>query len=674
MALAHIEILDYVNNAIQCKIDIGKNKYYQILIGDSDNLVGGLPVIENNITSTNILGPLSADELGRKNISIPQNIFDKQNNKLKLLSYYDKDKKGIAVSDVLSVIVNQSAKNKEPELSFSKNNIMNSENYGNTVNSYHTSFSIKENKMSNSMFWASLIPMIGGAVKSLLPGIGGAVKNILPNLLNNAPNIIGSVIGGAVKPQTGSTPVTGVSNPPASGNALMQLLNSPEITALLQNLLQQTLNSSSAKSVTSRANSLQRRINGKYSEAKIAPALLAALPGLMPLLQQILSPETIGKVLDHPQKMIGAVTDSIAKLGELGIASHEQDLQHLRAIHPDIGPPVDGLLESFSMAITENQKLIPYKLLKTVKIKFASVTTVNCEGKDCLIYNYGGKIIFPVQIESPKPIGNCILQLCVKDVKTSKLLLIKNFKYKTSADIAGSYPVLEEMDYKNLNSNNDYLVGVSIIFKNKTKENIGVYCSEVIHFTNSHYFSSVKGKGEPIPLNDIQVHRAFWHRLWQTKFSKEVMRTKIHFKYYCMLTNDKDGVGKMETLTKPVKTEDKYERSMLLKSGIKINIGDLNKLIPIISKQNVLEENQLNAINSPDFLSSYNTVAQDIIKMNGFENEIAMLWVFPELSMHELILKKINKTNEYGMVVELTDEIVQFPLPTSLYFIGTKNK
>lgn len=662
MALAHLEISDYVNNSIQCRIDIGKNRFYQFLIGDTESNNNGLRIIEENGRSTQVLGPLDTDELGRKNISLPLNIFDKKNNKLQLLSYRNKEKKGIAISEILPVMVNHSANLEKPELSFSKNTTMQQNSYGHNINSYNTSFSVKENKMSDAMFLASLLPMLGTAVKGLLPV-----------LIENAPKIIGSLTGGAPNPQANTAPASDGSTPPAD-NPLMKLLNSPEVTALLQSLLQQTLNSTSNKPVASRASSLQKQINVRYSEAKFAPALIAALPALMPLLQQLLSPETIGKVLDHPQKMIGAVTDGLAKLGEVGIASHEQDLQHLRALNPGTGPAVDSLLESMSMSIVENKKLISYKLLRSVKIKFAKVFTVDCDGKNCLLYNYGGKIIFPVEITTPKAIGNCILQLSIKDVKTSEILIIKNFKYKTAGDIPLSYPSLESTDYKKLPSNNDYLVSINLIFKDKAKNNIGVFTSEVIHFSDSYLFASVKGKGESVVLNDISVHRAFWHKIWQTKFTKEIMRSKIHIKYYCILTKDKDGVGKMETLIKPKKTEDNYEKSILMKTGMKISIADLNKLIPLISKNSILQENQLNAISSPEFLSSYNTLAQDIIQMNGFENEIAMLWSFPELSMHELLLKKIIKTNEYGMVTEMADELVKFPLPTSLYFIGTKNK
>lgn len=662
MALAFITLLDYADSAISCKIDIGKSRYYQLVVGEERESKGGLPLMDNTSTSK-LFGPLSADEIGRRNISVPMSIFTDKLNRLQLLSYADKDKNGLAISDSVRIVVSH-IQNRKPSLSFSKNIMMENAFSNNPIKTYHTSFSVKENKMSTGMFWASLLPVIGGAVQSLLP-----------KLMNKAPDILRSLTGErAAIPATTVTP--GTATTAAPGNALVQLLNSPEVSALLQSLLQQTLTPAAnapAATATARASSIQKQINTKYSEAKIAPALLAALPALLPLLQQVLSPETIGKVLDSPQKMIGAVTDSITKIGELGIASREQDLAHLRALNPGTGPAVDALLASFSMTLSENKKLIQYKRIRSVKVKFSDVETVDCEGKSCLIYGYGGKLIFPVAITAPKPIGRCVLQLSVKDLKTSKLLLTKNFNYKTVESIAANYPHLELSEYKSISSNSDYLFCISLIFKGKKRENMGAYASEVVHLTDSYVYASVSGKGEAIPLNDTVAHRPFWHKIWSTRFSKELMRTSIHVKYYCVLTADQEGIGKMETVTKPVKTDDRYGKSVLMKTGVRINIAELNKILPTISSYPSLSQSQLRAISTPEFLSSYHTVAQEIIKVDGFINEIAMFWAFPEVIIHEVILKKIVTGNAYGMVTDLDTEVVRFPLPSSLYLIGVKN-
>jgi hypothetical protein len=663
MALSIVTVLDYTDQGINCKIDIGKSKYYQLVIGENRGPKEGLPMLENTSISK-LYGPLATDELGRRNIAVPLNIFTDKLNRLQLLSYTDENKNGLAISDSIAVRVSH-IQNQRPAFSFSKNSTMENAFPNNHIPTYNTAFSVKENKMSSSMFWASLLPVIGGAVKSLLP-----------SLISKAPDLLRSVTGGIPSAPATTTGATAGATAGASGNALIQLLNSPEVSALLQSLLQQTLTpapNTPAAPATARASSLQREIKTKYSEAKIAPAVLAALPALMPLLQQLLSPETIGKVLDSPQKMIGAVTDSIAKLGELGIASHEQDLAHLRALNPGTGPAVDALLASFSMTVSENKKLVQYKRVSAVKVKFSDVETVDCEGKTCLIYEYSAKLVFPLEITTPKPIGRCLVQLTVKDLKSSKLLLIKNFNYKNTQSIASDYPSLEPSDYKNIASNNDYLVGVSLIFRGRKKENLGAYASEIVHLTDRYIYASVGGKGETIPLNDTVLHRPFWHKIWSTRFSKELMRTSIHVKYYCVLTAEQDGIGKMETLTKPVKTEDRYGKTMLMKTGMKINIAELNKILPTISSYPSLNAAQMNAISGPEFCSSYHTVAQDIIKVDGFINEIAMFWAFPEVMIHELILKKITNRNAYGMVTDVESETVKFPLPSSLYLIGTKN-
>src|SRR5688572_20952844 len=124
MALAHLEVTGYENDNVLCKLDIGKNRYFQLVIGEGRYSNKGLPAIENIKNTSRIFGPLEEEELGRKTISVPQNVFDKKNDRIQLISYKDKDKKGIAVSDVLSVSTNDIVTRDRPVFSFSNNSHM----------------------------------------------------------------------------------------------------------------------------------------------------------------------------------------------------------------------------------------------------------------------------------------------------------------------------------------------------------------------------------------------------------------------------------------------------------------------------------------------------------------------------------------------------------------------
>jgi hypothetical protein len=50
-----------------------------------------------------------------------------------------------------------------------------------------------------------------------------------------------------------------------------------------------------------------------------------------------------------------------------------------------------------------------------------------------------------------------------------------------------------------------------------------------------------------------------------------------------------------------------------------------------------------------------------------------MIWVGPVLKLFSCKLNKIKTTNESGLVTEVEEEIIQFPLPVSVRIIGIKS-
>lgn len=678
MALAIFSIDSQNENSISLNIDIGNNSYFEIWIGEGQQNTNGVKTIEHIHHMTKLEGPLDDSQLGRNTFSIPRNVLNNRSNNIQLMSFRTKDKKGICVSEIMALTRSMNFSNEmaiSPKIfSMRQTDPIHHAQF----QSYSAPFTIRENKVSNAMFLAGLMPMIGSIV-----------QRVAPTVLQNLPNILGSLLGNNASPSApaaaapaatvgSSAPATAppTSAPPIAPDAsaqIVQLLNDPQVSALLQNILGQTLNGTSRTPVSARASALQYQLKSKYSEAKIAPALLAALPALMPLLQNLLSPETIGRVLDAPQRMVGAVADGLVKVGEVAIQSHEQDLRHLRELNPGTGPAVDSLLAAFSMAIAENKKLVGYKKSKQLTIQFDEMTSMDCDGKNCIMYRYGLPLRFPFTLQSPKPIQRCMIQLCIKETSSAKILVLKNFKYAKSNDIKAQPPTLDKEDYQELKPNQEYLVTLDFICKNGNKQNVGCYQSQVIHLISNYAFSTVTKVGTAIPLNDIKLHRSFWHQLWQTTYTSEFKRLRINLKYYCQLNAEKSGIGRMETLTKLEKTDDDYERYFKMKTGLQIGIADLNLLTHTLTKNPMLNQEQLQPLSNPDFLENYHTMSQDILKMNGFNNEITTLWAFPDVSIHDIVLKKVAGTNGNGLINKIEDEIIQLAMPTAINLIGTKN-
>ena len=93
---------------------------------------------------------------------------------------------------------------------------------------------------------------------------------------------------------------------------------------------------------------------GEWSTAQFAPLLAAApmLTQLMPLLQQVLTPETVKTLIGavSPKEVIGAVTDSLKEIGKLGLENNKQLQDWLKKLDPGVDDAgLDRLLEGMSL-------------------------------------------------------------------------------------------------------------------------------------------------------------------------------------------------------------------------------------------------------------------------------------------------------------------------------------
>ncbi|MFZ6012345.1 MAG: hypothetical protein ACOYXT_18525 [Bacteroidota bacterium] len=644
MALSILKNGELTDQGWSFPIDIGKNRYYRYVIGTEESKhPSGLKEISEKTFVSPLIGPLSPTAFGRDVIHVPLDRFSKEASLIQLYSYRTKDQKALAVSDIKKVKPH-SLRDEDlvlPDISFSYslNQPMNYQ-YSSYAYAENVPFSYRERKMSNAMFLDSIMRMVGGA----LPGLG----NILSGLTGGG--------GGGIPAQ------------------LTALLNSPEVTRILQQLLTQTLQGTNTAPVAAAARQ-QALVEsfGRYSEAKIAPALLAAMPALMPLLQQVLTPETIGRVLDAPQRMVGAVTDSLVNLGRVGIESHEQDLRHLRELHSVTGPPVDALLATLSLSLSAQEKLDKFRRLDSVHLKFADVTPLAIEGRQRVVYSANQALSFPLIFESPGAVTNVKLQLAIKRPTDSKTVYLKTYKIKRVENGAlKQKPTVSLETVKNkLKPNEEYMVTAQLTWTNKKNETVGTVMSQLVYLMENYIYAGTDSSGEPIPLNDVDKFREFWHKVWAVSFKPEKKRYKIDCKYYYILEKDRSNIGRMETLTK--EEDDSFPVHMKMKSGSILNVKALNMLLPKISQYQPLTEEELAALDSDEFTQRFHAVARMGLDFNGYDKENAVLWVYPEVKMHKFILKTPVSINPNGAVTGLVDKAVFFPVPSSVHFIGAKS-
>lgn len=660
--------------------ELGSNRWYQLAIGDASvDRSAGFPQLGAPVWTSPLVGPLPDHALGKTSIELPAAHLDREHRSVQLTSFRNRERHGPAVSDIVRVAVPTRAQADFPTLAFSLRHPM--ETY--TVDppraapwTYAEPMAYREVRpVSNAMFLGKLIPVLSGLVSKVAPVVKQLIKAPAGGGQSPLGSLLGALLGGKQEAGTTEQPAEGVIKPETA-----ELL-----TQLLAQLAKPGTAAAPAPPATepAKAQSLavQRyAIATEYSHAAVAPALLAALPALMPLLEKVLTPETIKSVLDtaNPTKIIGAVTDSMKEIGKLGLDFDKQTNEHLRALNPmGVHAPVDDLLKGMGMAaalthgVAKERGEPAYRRIESVELTFSGTSPVTVHGRSRVCYRAGEQIAFALDVKTPRPIADARLSLLVKNSETRKVLVRKSFSLPQVA--GGRLPRRAELsgdDIKALRAGEEYLVCAYLTWKNSKGKVIGTSRTQLITLTGEYIFDRVE-PGTVVPLNDVAKHRAFWHKIWEGALSKDYYKVDFSGKYYYVLEPDRPANAPIATATKFQPNGEKVKRGKL-KAGMTTSLAALNALIPQISTGKPLPEAQIAALRSSDFVSRFNTAARFQAAVSGKPGVTAALWVYPEVSLHEVVLYKAASTDADSHVRELVEERVRFPIPVSLHVIGAR--
>ena len=668
------------------RVDLGRNRFFQYSIGDETvERDRGFPVLGGPSFTSPLLGPLPDAALGRTTLEIPVARFDREHRFLQLTSYRTKERHGPALSDIVRAPVTGRVPN-EPNglapIAFSMRHDMDAYTIDTAPPPLAHAASWRPAQpmayrevrpVSSAMFLGSIIPVLSGLVSKVAPVVSGLLKG-------GGGKIIGALLGGLTKGGGG-----GGTAAPA------EPLIKPETAALLQQLLQQLAQPATPAqpaaaggggTATASSFALSRKYvtASEYSHAAVAPALLAALPALMPLLEKVLTPETIKGILDtaNPTKIIGAVTDSVKEIGKLGLDFDKQSNEHLRALNPmGVHAPVDDLLKGMGFAaslghgVTSVKGEPAYRRVESVELHFAGASPVMIHGRSRVCYRAGEQVAFALDVKTPRPIGDATLALLVKDPETRKILVRKSIPVGQVQN--GRLPKRAELaagEVKELATGEEYLVCAYLTWKNSKGKVIGTSRTQLITLVGEYTFDRVE-EGKVVPLNDVSKYRSFWHKVWQGSFTKEFFKVDFEAKYYYILDPKGDRNAPVETKLSFADEKERVRHGRL-RSGMTTTLAALNDLIPQISTGKGLNEPQLAALRSSDFVARFNTAARTRAALSGKAGVSAALWVYPEVKLHQIVLFKAASTDADSHVRELTEERVYFPIPVTLHVIGAR--
>ncbi|MBL6445550.1 hypothetical protein JMN32_04475 [Fulvivirga sp. 29W222] len=764
MALAILQLKGQEPGRYIFEADIGTNSWYEFKIGKSKRKFRGMEFVDEvQYQSTLIKSPVKENTGFQTHflISLESGKFEGDSRYMQLFSYKTKTKISPAISEVLTVV--PSVRDWNDDFKLPKMMSMHQQTYDQqSIVVRNAPFKLKDNKVSEAFFFNTLLGAVPGILNNalpmlgkLLPGLQSAAPTIskiadtagkiLPELTKVIPKDVKPGAEGAkqvlqnISPETisailqiiqgqvgGSTNGHSNGSSKANGHAATQSLQkyshdfaiNPAMLMQLAPLLEKVLSPETIKAIGDNPVKLFKAVSDsalkfqkmeldhlekinpgvddpgldsivkgmaygrpRYSQAKIAPALLAALPALMPVLQKVLSPDMIKAIGEQPVKLFNAIANA-------GLKHTQQELNHLEKINPGVDDPAfDNIVNSMSV---KSAVSIDSTFSNMVSIKFLNAKGIIVAGKEKVVYDRRNKISLPIELqvsakakEAVITIPKGIFQLIIQDGDTMEVLLEKKIKEK---NIALGSPLdvvnLSSDEAKKLPVHKDLKVELTFNWK-KGDKILGTFMNHYIVLTDGYLFQRAGSEFTThFVLNDVDQFRNYWHKIWEGGPTSH-KRWKIDFecKYYYHLNEEDASIKKLSTRKKKVSDSahsddagDDYRRkiSAKLKSGMEISLEAYNELLKLHDLP-PLDQEKLNAFRSQEFVKQAATAARFSADFRGRQGETSALWAYPEGNFQSYTLSKVVAADATGMVTEVQDEEVQFPKFSSVHFIGTQS-
>jgi hypothetical protein len=671
MALAILKQSESGGGKLAFQLGLGGNRYYRLLVGGPETVnEQGMARMERVARQTQVIGPTPEHPSGQLEIAVPRRWFDRQNRHLQLVSYSNAQGHGAAWSDLVPVMGFQDD---------SGDALVPLGVRGMSVDGYSSrstqamslpaaqssAFAYKEVTLSKANSFLDIL-------KGLLPGLLTGAKDAVSKAADKNPN---------------ASPVL---------SSLQQLLGSPQIMDILQAIL------GAAKPGVATAQSMSYSV---HSRAMTIPpglldALLKAVPALAPVLQSavqgVTNPQFIDaigrnspvtKILDSSTGIIrdalglnldlNTNVEDMTKFGTDINALVAQMLNAPSAFAGSKSLSLPGRARAFSAAS------VPAADLQKAGISFLPVPHVllsfgyeaGGEGRADLasLHFAGGQpIAVPLHLNTPKPISKALLVLRV--IRLDGVVMAEQ-RHQLSNLQAGVLPVLPRFEASvlaGLEPGQEHTLSVRLLWPGKNQQRLGTAVSRIVSFLPQLSYDRVlEADGPLLPLNDLDRHRAAWHKVWGAGLTEDFRDIDLDCKYFVTLRRDMQPSARLETLTE-FQESDGDQKTGRLKSGMEWGLEALNALLPILDKGAPLSLEELRALDTPQFAHRFTQVARIKVDFWGLAGESVALWVYPEVRMTRIALKAIAGVNAHGQVTAMQERTISLPIPEKIHFIGAK--
>lgn len=685
MALAFITFAGITGDSADFELDIGSNRFYTYKIGKKITTLNGLKVVDERVYESPFLPGPDLQVVGYKfPVQIPIRLFSNQAPYVQIFSYYDKNKKSPAVSNIVHVY---------PLLNIGDDLFLEKSLSGDCM---------EAQKFQKSVFWQNGCQNTCRVCSFSFMEDSKGYDRFREHIIKAARII------------SPSTP-TQLNHP--AGEQYRHSDNNDFIVRLIASIQSTTQKGDRERFIPlypphslSKFCSYSKRppgfVKNYYTPVKklnYYPDLgfmgnvnqgspLMSSDARIQIFTQILMtyPRFIQMFADNPDKLVHVLEEVIGKkYFSYPTQSTNQKSGVLTGNSRIPGSPFEQFVWKIGSALVYKDRTFAFSHSmnqpgSSIVIEKGSFVSVN--GKPKFVYSGKESILFSVHLNINSGLEKekrtrVIIYLVIKEPIQNEAILQKKYFRKDVVEKSEWELDLTPQEISKLPKNRDLLVVLRFSYLGPGNTVIeGGTDTYPVFIANEYFFKSIGSKvGDPIPLTNRNKYRNFWNKIWEGGgITKKRWKIEVNTKYYIYFRYDLSTNGRVETRIMQAQQDPDSDREMtiegMMKSGLEVSPDELNNLMLVLGKGSFLEDARLNCLKTDEMSGDYNSEAQTFIKLKGKAHETGIIWAYPEICLYECILYKIDEITSSGLVTRVSEEKVLFPKLVSIHFVGEKTE
>jgi hypothetical protein len=725
MALAWLNVLDVGRDALRVAIDTGTSRYYQLRVGRARSTREGVDWVDGVCLTT----PIKANDAGggllpaTREVTLPASRLDRGDSYVQLVTYKGPDGRGPAFSDVVMVpgapelrgrlarrdLPDYGMPPMTPTLPMPASRSMSTASTA--VDEFQAARKIPCVQSPDSLeHETSIEDVLSGIVKVAGPVV---LKMLGTNGASGGASGGGTV--GSGNPSE-SSPVAGVVS-----FLLKTLLAGlqPSATAPAANSTSPTNSTNSPKETTKSLSASMALTENRFVAAKrtewsqpfifgIDDALLGAIAGpLLNVLPQLVNAANQQRVQTQ-QANNKLITDALAQVNQRMLmeqllaaqqkAQGDQAAQ-LAALQQQLQALAEASdkpkAQSLSMSAPAAAPSAPSATPSTrATLAFVAADPLPFNGKPQLLFTRSHdaelKVRFAVGDPVPaSPLPRAILALTLKGTHhPADWVRVEKRVTNVAANSVQTITVAQA-DLAKLPANRRVAVIAELRWPGSSGTPRCATGSTDIVLADK-YFLCERGAtvGDERELTDMSQYRPFWNKIWEAPALDAVNRARsgrakslweldVDARYLVLLSPHEHANGVMETRLNASPSDPDELRlttSGRLKGGIELSFDEVNKLARLFGGQTPLDAERLAALRADAVAHAESGEFIARIKLKGRANERGMVWVVPVFRLAEFTLSAIQKTDDSGQIVAVTNETVRCPIPVAARVLGLRSQ